>query len=393
MNQHTLFAHTWSVFLIFLRLGFTSFGGPIAHLSYFRNEFVSRRQWLSEAEYADLVGLCQFLPGPTSSQVGMALGYQRIGWFGAIAAWLGFTMPSALALMLCGLGLTLYTDVLPSTVLYGFKLVALAVIIQAICSMLPTLCTDWVRRFIALLGALVLILIPSAIVQVVVMLIAAGLGWLIYRHELPVTPAATRSGSATFLHVVWLVMFVLLLIALPMLAAIYPSSLLELIDAFYRTGSLVFGGGHVVLPLLQAEMVETGKMSEGLFLAGYGLTQALPGPLFTFAAFLGAATQGWLGGLVALLAIFLPSFLLLFAVLPFWTRLRSNIGVQAALMGVNAAVVGLLLAALYLPAMSSQPLDWMLVGLALILLIGCRIPAWSLVLLSGVVGWSMSIAL
>lgn len=393
MNQHTLFAHTWSVFLIFLRLGFTSFGGPIAHLSYFRNEFVSRRQWLSEAEYADLVGLCQFLPGPTSSQVGMALGYQRIGWFGAIAAWLGFTMPSALALMLCGLGLTLYTDVLPSTVLYGFKLVALAVIIQAICSMLPTLCTDWVRRFIALLGALVLILIPSAIVQVVVMLIAAGLGWLIYRHELPVTPAATRSGSATFLHVVWLVMFVLLLIALPMLAAIYPSSLLELIDAFYRTGSLVFGGGHVVLPLLQAEMVETGKMSEGLFLAGYGLTQAVPGPLFTFAAFLGAATQGWLGGLVALLAIFLPSFLLLFAVLPFWTRLRSNIGVQAALMGVNAAVVGLLLAALYLPAMSSQPLDWMLVGLALILLIGCRIPAWSLVLLSGVVGWSMSIAL
>lgn len=390
MSHFSLLAQSGAIFLVFLRLGCTSFGGPVAHLGYFRGEFVVRLRWLTEAEYADLVGLCQFLPGPTSSQVGMGLGYQRAGWLGALAAWLGFTLPSALALLLCGLGLTLYADVLPNTVLHGFKLVALAVILQAVLSMLPTLCPDWVRRFIALLSALVLILFPHAAIQVGVMLVAAGLGWWVYRRELDVANEAELFARISWLHTIWFVVFALLLAGLPLLLAFYSAPLLTLADAFYRSGSLVFGGGHVVLPLLQAEMVESDIVSERVFLAGYGLTQAVPGPLFTFAAFLGAVAQGWVGGFVALLAIFMPSFLLLFAVLPYWSRLRSNMSVRALLMGVNAAVVGLLLAALYLPALTSSWQDWALVGVALLMLIRWKLPAWSLVLLSAVVGWSIS---
>lgn len=376
----------WSVFRIFLRLGLTSFGGPIAHLAYFRDEFVTRRRWLSERSYADLVALCQFLPGPASSQAGMALGLSRAGYAGALAAWAGFTLPSAIALILLSLGIASHEDVIPRGALHGLKVVAVAVVAQAVWGMARTLCPDAVRvTFMAIAAGLVL-LIPSVWGQVGVIAAAAVGGLLLLQpaqagsHDaLPVT-VGRRAGLA------WLALFLALLVGLPLLAAAVPGHATAMIDAFYRAGSLVFGGGHVVLPLLQAEVVPPGWVGGDRFLAGYGAAQAVPGPLFTFAAFLGAsmnaAPTGWLGGLVCLAAIFAPSFLLVAGALPFWERLRRNARAQAALAGVNAAVVGLLLAALYRPVWTSaihQPRDLGLALLALAALMAWKLPPWLVV--------------
>lgn len=381
------------MFLIFLRLGLTSFGGPIAHLGYFRQEFVTRRRWLSERSYAELVALCQFLPGPASSQVGIALGLSQAGYRGAAAAWAGFTLPSAIALILFALGLAHYGGALPHGALHGLKVVAVAVVAQAVWGMARNLCRGVLRVALMLIAACVVVLQPSAWAQVGVMVAAGVAGLLLFKPESSAEPDALPIAISRRTGALWLMLFLLLLVALPLLAAWALNPTLALVDAFYRTGALVFGGGHVVLPLLQAEVVPSQWVSNDVFLAGYGATQAVPGPLFTFAAFLGAsmthAPSGWLGGVIALLAIFAPSFLLIFGALPFWANLRKSPRTQAALAGVNAAVVGLLLAALYQPVWTSAVFtgyDAALALLALIALMVWKLPPWLVVLGCGVLG-------
>ena len=390
----------WQIFLLFLRLGLTSFGGPVAHLGYFHQEFVVRRRWLSARNYAELVTLCQFLPGPASSQVGLALGLSQAGYRGALAAWCGFTLPSALLLILLALGLNHYGDTLPMGILHGLKVVAVAIVAQAVWNMARVLCPDLPRIGLMLLAATAVVLMPAAWMQLAVIVAAGVAGLLLFKpahpqvHEpLPMT-LSRRTGA------LWLGLFVIMLLALPILAESLANPTLNMLDAFYRTGALVFGGGHVMLPLLQAEVVPNGWVSNETFLAGYGATQAMPGPLFTFAAFLGASMHGpqngWLGGLLALLAIFLPSFLLVFGALPFWEQLRANRRMQAAMLGINAAVVGLLLAALYRPVFSSAIFnieDFALAALALLALTLGKAPPWAVVLACGLAGWLLSVML
>lgn len=390
--------HPWVVFLIFLRLGLTSFGGPVAHLGFFRDEFVTRRGWLSERSYAELVALCQFLPGASSSQTGMALGLVRAGYKGALAAWAGFTLPSAVALILFALGMNRYGYVVPPGVLHGFKVVAVAVVARAVWGMGRHLCPDIPRLLIMLVVAAFVLLIPSSWAQVAAIALAALAGLLCHRPEPTLAEAASPQVIRRRAGVVFLAVFFLLLVGLPIASAIYPAQWLAMVDAFYRTGSLVFGGGHVVLPLLQAEVVPKGWVDNESFLAGYGLTQAVPGPLFTFSAFLGASAQGsvsgWAGGMVCLLAIFAPSFLLIAGVWPFWQRLRGNGFIRSALWGINAAVVGLLLAALYQPVWTSAIGGWpdiALAGLALLALGPGKLPPWLVVAGSGLAGWGLAL--
>ena len=391
---------TAAVFLVFLRLGLTSFGGPVAHLGYFRDEFVTRRQWVSESDYAELVALCQFLPGPASSQVGMALGLLRAGLWGAVAAWAGFTLPSAVALVLFALGLAGSDHAAAVTALHGLKVVAVAVLAQALWGMARQLCKSVLHISIMAVATCVVLWLPSAWGQVGA-LAGAGLAGLVWcqaqpeaRHQPLPGGVSPRSG------LVWLSLFAALLLGLPLCQALWPGSTLALVDAFFRAGSLVFGGGHVVLPLLQAEVVPPGWVDQDIFLAGYAAAQAVPGPLFTFAAFLGASMtgppSGWLGGLIGLLAIFAPSFLLIVGVLPFWHGLRRHARMQAALSGIQAAVVGLLLAALYQPVWTSaihQPKDFGLALVGFVALMFWRLPPWLVVLGCGLAGWAMQAAL
>jgi chromate transporter len=383
----------WTVFLIFLRLGLTSFGGPVAHLGFFREEFVSRRQWLSDRSYADLVALCQFLPGPASSQVGIALGFSRAGYSGALAAWAGFTLPSAIVLILFAIGLTSVGSDLSQSALQGLKVVAVAVVAQAVWGMARSLCTDTKRITIMMLATCAVLLMPSVWSQVGVIVMAGLAGIALFKpaqlapHDPLPLQISRRTGAC------WLILFFALLIGLPLATEAFPNQTLSIVDAFYRAGSLVFGGGHVVLPLLQTEVVPPGWVSEEIFLAGYGATQAMPGPLFTFAAFLGASMtslpSGWTGGIIALLAIFIPSFLLVVGALPFWESLRQNLRTQAALSGVNASVVGLLLAALYQPVWTSTILsvqDFTFALIALVALMFWKLPPWLVVVSGGVAG-------
>ncbi|WP_164963577.1 chromate efflux transporter [Rubrivivax sp. JA1026] len=341
------------VLLAFLKLGLTSFGGPVAHLGYFHAEFVGRRRWLDERSYAELVALCQFLPGPASSQVGMALGLLRAGWAGAAMAWLGFTLPSALALIAFAYGIAGHPGLAASGAVHGLKVVAVAVVAQAVWTMARTLCPDRPRAALALLAALATLALPSAPGQLAVIVAAGLVGWRLLK--LPPAPpgpqAVWRVPRAA--GVAALALFAALLLGLPLLAAATGSPGWALVDGVYRAGALVFGGGHVVLPLLQAAVVPSGAVDDAAFLAGYGAAQAVPGPLFTFAAYLGAVAQGplagWVGGLVFLVVIFVPAFLLVVGALPFWDTLRRRDAVRAAMAGVNAAVVGILLAALYDP--------------------------------------------
>ena len=387
----------WSVFSIFLRLGLTSFGGPVAHLGYFRTEFVERRGWLNERAYADLVALCQFLPGPASSQVGMALGLSRAGYAGALAAWAGFTLPSAIALILFAQGVTTFGDALAPGALHGLKVVAVAVVAQAVWGMARSLCPDAPRITLMTVAACVVLLVPSAWTQVGVIAGAGVVALAMFRpaeggvHEpLPVT-VGRRAGG------LWLALFFIFLAWLPVLAQLIPEPAVAMADAFYRAGSLVFGGGHVVLPLLQAEVVPPGWVGNDTFLAGYGAAQAVPGPLFTFSAFLGASMtggpSGWAGGLLCLFAVFLPSFFLVAGALPFWEDLRRHTRTQAALSGINAAVVGLLLAALYHPVWTNAILgarDFGLALVAFVCLVVWKIPPWLVVAGCGVAGWALA---
>jgi chromate transporter len=382
------------VLLAFLHLGLTSFGGPVAHLAYFRSEFVERRKWLDDQRYSDLVALCQFLPGPASSQVGMALGLGRAGWWGALAAWLGFTLPSAIALILFALGVAHWSGLAQSGAVHGLKVVAVAVVAQAAWGMARSLCPDRLRGGIAIGAALLVLALPTAQGQ----LLAIGLGGLIGWRALalPHLPSAAHGdyGIAKRTAGLLLLAFAGLLIGLPLLAAALGGAGLAAFAEFYQAGSLVFGGGHVVLPLLQASVVPPGWVDNDTFLAGYGAAQAVPGPLFTFAAFLGAAMPsplgGWTGGLLLLLAIFLPSFLLVAGALPYWESLRQRDVVQRAMGGINAAVIGLLGAALYDPVWSSAIHTRADFGLALAaygLLVFGRLSPVFVVLLAALGGW------
>ena len=379
----------WSIFLIFLRLGLTSFGGPVAHLGYFRQAFVTRRGWLSEAAYAELIAIAQFMPGAASSKVGMAIGLSQAGYRGALAAWLGFTLPSALLLMAFAYGLVAKGDALASGALQALKIVAAAIVAQAVWGMVRALCPDAPRRVLMLVAAAVALLVPGAIGQLAVIIGAGLVGIALLKSKTPAVADSLPIAISRRAGTLWLALFALLLAGLPLLAQLLNSSLLSMLEVFYRTGALVFGGGHVMLPLLQAEVVPSGLLGNDLFLAGYGATQAVPGPLFTFAAFLGTAMAGWLGGLLCLLAIFAPSFLLLVGVLPFWARLRTWPRLQAAMAGVNAGVVGLLLATLYQPVGTGAVgnlLDFALVLLALLALMAGKLPPWLVVLAGALVG-------
>jgi chromate transporter len=380
--------------MVFLRLGLTSFGGPIAHLGYFRDEFVTRRRWLDEKGYADLVALAQFLPGPASSQVGFSLGVLRGGLPGGVAAWLGFTMPSALVMLLAAYGVEWTTGGTGAGIVHGLKLVAVAVVAQAVWGMAGSLCPDRPRQTIAVLVTVAVLLLPFAFTQVGVILAGAAAGLALYRGGDAGPPGAAMPfrvprGAA----IAALLLFPLLLLGLPLLASATGSHAVATVEAFYRAGSLVFGGGHVVLPLLERAYLPAGWIAADQFLAGYGVAQAVPGPLFTFAAFVGAAQNlapnGVIGAVLALLAVFLPGILLIYGMLPFWDALRHRPKARAALQGVNAAVVGLLAAALFNPIWTSTihtPADFAVALLAFAALVWWRAPAWLVVALTAAAG-------
>jgi chromate transporter len=380
----------WKVFLVFLHLGLTSFGGPIAHLGFFRTEFVDRRRWLSEAHYADVVALSQFLPGPASSKVGIIIGVMRAGIPGALAAWLGFTMPSALALIAFGYGVAALGDLSGAGWLHGLKIVAVAVVAQAVWGMARNLCPDRERLAIAAAATVVVLALPSSLGQVLAIVLGGLIGWrYLPGEEIALIPLPIRISRLWSIGS--LVLFFALLVGLPLAVAATGSHLLAVFDAFYRSGSLVFGGGHVVLPLLQASTVQPGWLGNDAFLAGYGAAQAVPGPLFTFAAYLGTvmgpAPNGWIGGLFCLIAIFLPAFLLAIGPLPFWNWFRQHPAMRSVLKGVNAAVVGLLLAALYNPVWISaihSSADFAIAAVALLLLVSWKVPPWLVVILGAV---------
>lgn len=387
----------WEIFRVFLRLGLTSFGGPVAHLGYFRTEFVERRRWIDERSYADLVALCQFLPGPASSQVGIAVALARGGWWGSLAAWAGFTLPSALLLMGFALVPSHDQDWVHAGALQGLKVAAVAVVAQAVWGMSKTLCPDRPRAALAIGAALLTLLLPTVFAQVGAILVCGLMGWRLLHLKGQPAVEHRSYGVSHPAGMAALVSFALLLLGLPLLAAATASPLLGTLDAFYRAGALVFGGGHVVLPLLQSAVVPGGAVSNAEFLAGYGAAQAVPGPLFTFAAYLGATMRpevagigGWKGGLACLLAIFLPAWLLVVGTLPFWDILRQRPGVQSALAGVNAGVVGILLAALYDPVWISaigSRADFGLALAAFALLVYARASPLLVVVLAAGAGW------
>lgn len=381
------------VLRVFLRLGLTSFGGPIAHLGYFRTEFVERRKWLDEKTYADLIALSQFLPGPASTKVGIAVGFFRAGYAGALTAWAGFTLPSALALVLFAYGVGRFGDALGSGWLHGLKVVAVAVVAQAVLGMMRSLAPDRDRATVAVAAAVIVLAFPTAWGQIGAIILGFAAGVTMLHVNIPADHVSLPLKVGRTAGAVLLTVFFAILLGLPLLIAVVPNHSLELFEAFYRAGSLVFGGGHVVLPLLQASVVPPGWVSNDAFLAGYGAAQAVPGPLFTFAAYLGAVMgpqpNGWLGATLCLVAMFLPSFFLTIGALPFWDELRRRPAAQSALRGVNAAVVGLLLAALYNPVWTSgisSGADFALAVAGFLLLFMWKVPPWLVVVLSAIGG-------
>ncbi len=381
------------VFLVFLKLGFTSFGGPIAHLGYFRDELVERRKWVDDREYVDLVALCQFLPGPASSQVGYGMGLHRAGPLGALAAFVAFTLPSAALLAAFAAGASLFQGAIGSGITTGLKIVAVAIVAQAVWGMAKALTPDRERATIAVVAALAAILLAGSPGQVAAILIGALAGLVVCRAGTGDVTGMMRFPVSRTAGTVCLVLFVALLLGLPLLAPASGSAGLTLFDAFYRAGALVFGGGHVVLPLLQSGVVDPGWVTSEQFLAGYGAAQAVPGPLFTFAAYLGTLSTFGPGGIagagIALTGIFLPGFLLLTGILPFWNSFRSRPQAQSLMRGANAAVVGILAAALYNPVFTTAitgPGPFCLGLVCFVLLIAWKAPPWAVVLVGAAGG-------
>jgi chromate transporter len=387
----------WEVLRVYTRLGLTCFGGPIAHIGYFRDEFVTRRRWLDEQAFADLVALCQFLPGPASSQVGFSIGLMRAGYWGGLAAWTGFTLPSAAALVLFAYGASALGGPVGAGLLHGLKIVAVAIVAQAVWGMARTLAPDRERASIAAIAVLIILFSTSSIAQIAAIIVGAVAGLWLCRAAPSTTaghfavPVSRRMGVAA------LVSFFVLLTGLPMLRALAPSDGVALAEAFYRSGALVFGGGHVVLPLLREAFVTPGWVSDDVFLAGYGAAQSVPGPLFTFAAYLGTVVKisphGIAGAALGLITIFVPGMLILIGTLPFWEAFRKRAEAQAMMRGVNAAVVGLLGAALYNPVWTSSvrsPADFGIALVGFVLLTVWRAPPLVVVLVSALGGIALS---
>lgn len=380
-NQKGKIGALLEVLVVSTKLGFTSFGGPIAHLGYFHNEYIRRRKWMDERSYADLVALCQFLPGPASSQVGIGIGVVRAGLLGGLIAWLGFTLPSVIALVAFAFLLKGY-DLGTAGWIHGLKIVAVAIVAQAILSMGQKLTPDRNRVTIAVIAVAVTLFWQTAYSQVLTIAVAGVIGLWLYRKNVTEETTNLHIPISKAFAIVCLVLFFGLLIALPIFRGTAETGWLAIFDSFYRSGSLVFGGGHVVLPLLEGEVVPTGWVSQEDFLAGYGATQAVPGPLFTFAGYLGAIAGGILGAAIATFGIFLPAFLLVIGALPFWNGLRKSPKIQGALVGINAAVVGILLAALYDPLWTTailEPMDFVLVVILFVMLVFWKLPPWVIV--------------
>ncbi len=381
------------ILLISTKLGFTSFGGPVAHLGYFHDEYVRRRKWLDEKSYADLVALCQFLPGPASSQVGIGIGILRGGLLGGIISFLGFTLPSVIALIIFA-SVIEGLDIGNAGWIHGLKIVAVAIVAHAILGMAKNLTPDLKRKTIALFALVLTLLWQSVFSQVGVIILSALIGYFLYKqqamqqnHAEVIFPISKRVASVSLL------LFFALLFLLPVIREVFAYPWIAMFDSFYRSGSLVFGGGHVVLPLLEREFVPGGWLSEEAFLAGYGATQAVPGPLFTFAAYIGTVLNGWGGGLLATFAIFLPAFLLILGTLPFWNSLRKNPKIQGALMGVNAAVVGILISAFYHPIWTSSILhasDFAFAAILFSMLVYWKLPPWIIVITGAFGGMLLS---
>ncbi|KIL51783.1 chromate transporter [Jeotgalibacillus soli] len=375
------------ILFVSTRLGLTSFGGPVAHLGYFHEEYIRRRKWMDEKSYADLVALCQFLPGPASSQVGIGIGVMRAGVLGGLLAFIGFTLPSVIALILFALLLQGF-DVSTAGWIQGLKIVAVAVVAHAVLGMAKNLTPDLQRKAIALFALVGTLLWQTAFTQVGVILLSGLVGYLIYKNHQLDEESSFHFPISRKLGTICLALFFGFLIFLPIVREMTTLNWVAMFDSFYRAGSLVFGGGHVVLPLLEREFVPTGWLSEEAFLAGYSATQAVPGPLFTFAAYLGTVISGWQGGLLATVAVFLPAFLLILGALPFWDVLRRNSKIKGALMGVNAAVVGILISALYHPIWTSSILsaiDFAFAAILFSMLVYWKLPPWVIVL-TGAIG-------
>jgi chromate transporter len=388
----------WEVLRVFLRLGLTCFGGPVAHIGYFRDEFVVRRKWIDEHAYADLVGLCQFLPGPASSKVGFSIGLMRAGYAGGLAAWTGFTLPSAALLVLFAYGAGALQGPIGQGLLHGLKLTAVAIVAQAVWGMARNLCPDRERASIAVAAALLILLSGTSAAQIGAIVLGGLAGLWLCRSEVPSPSGHVEIRVSRRVGLLALTAFVILLVGLPVLRGLIASSGLALFDAFYRSGALVFGGGHVVLPLLRDGFVGTGWVSQDAFLAGYGAAQAVPGPLFTFAAYLGTVAapepHGVAGAVLGLVGIFLPGILILLGALPFWDSFRKRTGAQAAMRGVNAAVVGVLGAALYDPVWTSSvhsPPDFAVALVGFVLLTAWRAPPLAVVAFSAAAGMIMGL--
>ena len=402
-NQFPKISFT-EMFWVFFKLGLTSFGGPIAHIGYFHKLFVEQKKWFSAEEYAEIVSLCQFLPGPTSSQVGMSIGLKCGGISNAFAAWLGFTIPSMLIMISAGYGILTFDGTSLTTILHILKLLAAAVVLQAVLSMAKTLTPDWTRRILALTATIILVVNPTALMQLFVL--GAGIIAGIFLSgnksaEIQKTESKSKTYSyASFvqkLGPVSAIIFGILLFALPLLTIAYTSPIIEIANIFFQSGALVFGGGHVVLPLLQSQLVPNGLISHTDFMAGYGMAQAIPGPLFTFAAYLGVmmptGLPAWISGIVCLIIIFLPAILLVLAVIPFWDSIRGNSYIQAGLYGINAVVVGLLLAALINPILIlslKSGFDIMIILGLFLLLVFSRLPVWLVILGASLAGYAWS---
>ena len=388
-----------TIFVVALRLGLTSFGGPIAHIGFFRQEYVENRRWLSERRFSDLVALCHFLPGPTSSQVGIAVGITRGGLLGGVLAWIAFTAPSAALLIAFGFGITEFDNLLEGEWLAGLKIAAVAVVAQALWGMSTTLAPDKTRATVAILAAVAVLLSPVVISIVGVILISGTYGWWRFRHYVDEAPTEDFTYNIPkSIGIALAMIFVALLVGLPLVRFFLDVDVLAIFDGFFRSGSLVFGGGHVVLPTLETEVVKNGWVSAEQFIAGYGASQAIPGPLFTFSAYLGTVMDigpgGISGALIALVAIFLPSFLLVVAILPFWNELSQASNFRAALIAINAAVVGVLAAAFFDPVWTSsikEPKDFALAAAAFGLLMFWKLPSWLVVILCAAAGAGLAI--
>lgn len=392
MKQNKL-ALLIEILVVSTKLGLTSFGGPIAHLGYFHEEYVRKRKWLDEQGYANLVALCQFLPGPASSQVGIGIGVLRGGLLGGVLAFIGFTLPSVIALILFAL-LLQGMDIEKAGWIHGLKIVAVAVVAHAISGMASKLTPDLSRKSIALFALISTLLWQTAYTQVSVILISAAAGYFIYKEQKEDFPTEIQFSISRKFAFICLGLFFGLLIVLPIVRELTNLSWVAMFDSFYRSGSLVFGGGHVVLPLLEREFVPGGWLSKEAFLAGYGAAQAVPGPLFTFAAYIGAVVDGWAGGLLATFAIFLPAFLLILGTLPFWESLSRNPKIKGALMGVNAAVVGILISAFYDPIWTSSimaPIDFAFAALLFSMLAYWKLPPWVIVITGTIGGYLLSL--